>query len=59
MLKSVAKNGVLSGRSPAGFAAAALYLAAKEKGMDVKLSLIKEVKYLTLKSKIKLLENSV
>jgi len=59
ILKSVAKNGVLSGRSPAGFAAAALYLAAKEKGMDVKLSLIKEVKYLTLKSKIKLLENSV
>ncbi|MDI6730414.1 MAG: transcription initiation factor IIB family protein [Candidatus Altarchaeum sp.] len=59
ILKSVTKKGVLSGRSPAGFAAAALYLAAKEKDMDVKLSLIKEVKYLTLKSKIKLLENSV
>ncbi len=59
ILKLVAKKGVLSGRSPAGFAAAALYLAAKEKDMKVKLSLIKEVKYLTLKSKIKLLENLV
>jgi len=59
ILKSLAKKGVLSGRSPAGFAAAALYIAAKEKGIHVKLSLIKEVKYATLKSKIKLLENSL
>ncbi|CEG12100.1 putative Transcription initiation factor IIB [groundwater metagenome] len=59
ILKSVVEKGILSGRSPAGFAAAALYLAAKEKNMKVKLSLIKEVKYLTLKNKIKLLENSL
>lgn len=55
ILKSADKKGILSGRSPAGFAAAALYLAAKEKGIKVKLSSIKEVKYLTLKNKIKLL----
>lgn len=59
ILKSAAEKGILSGRSPAGFAAAALYLAAKEKGIKVKLSLIEEVKYLTLKNKIKILEDSL
>jgi len=59
ILKSIGKNGVLSGRSPAGFAAAALYIAAREKNIYLKLSLVHEVKYLTLMNKIKLLEKIV
>ncbi|OQX21675.1 MAG: hypothetical protein BWK75_02665 [Candidatus Altiarchaeales archaeon A3] len=59
ILKSTGKGGVLSGRSPAGFAAAALYIAAGEKNIEIKLSLIREVKYLTLMNKIKMLEKLV
>lgn len=56
ILKLGAEKGVLSGRSPAGFAAAALYLAAGEKNISLKISLIKEVKYLTLMNKVNLLK---
>jgi len=55
ILKLSTKKGVLSGRSPAGFAAAALLIAAEENGIPVKLSLIGEVKYITLIKKKKLL----